>query len=343
MISKTTMTAQTTNTTKTLQGALTALITPFDAEDRVDTSALSRIVEAQITHGIDGLVALGTTGESATLSIDEQEIVVKTVIESVRGRVPVVVGTGSNSTRATVDATKRARGWGAEQVLVVCPYYNKPTQEGLFRHFLAVHDEVGLPIVAYNVPGRTACDLLPETISRLVEVGAIVGVKDATANMIRATETLSAIELKRRAPLSPLPSSSPPSSLSPGPSPSSFALLSGDDFTILPFVAVGGCGVISVVSNLIPGDTAKLVRESSLGHFELARPLHARIVELAHAMFAVSNPIPVKAAMALAGWCTPFVRLPLDAATEATTDRVRAVMHRYLGTSPEATLEGMMS
>src|SRR5688572_9447946 len=170
------------------EGAMTALVTPFGDDDRVDVRALAKIVDQQIENGIDGLVACGTTGETPTLSDAEQELVVKTTIESSRGRVPVIAGTGSNSTKGAVESTKRAKSWGIDAALVVTPYYNKPTQEGLFRHYKAVFEEVGLPLVAYNVPGRTASDLMPETIGRLAEIGAIVGVKDATASMQRAVE-----------------------------------------------------------------------------------------------------------------------------------------------------------
>lgn len=305
---------------KTMKGAYTALITPFDASDAIDTRAMARIVDAQIAHGIDGLVACGTTGETPAMTAEEHELTVRTVVEAARGRVPVIAGTGSSSTRATIATTKRAERWGVAAALVVCPPYNKPTQEGLFRHFKAVHEEAGLPIIAYNVPGRTCCDLLPETIARLVDAGAIAGVKDATANMVRATETLGLVDPARP-----------------------FAFLSGDDFTILPFVALGGSGVISVVSNLAPGDTANLVRLTVENRLQEARLLNTRLVELSKALFAVSNPIPVKAAMALAGWCSPAVRLPLDPASEATTELVRAAMHRYRGTRPPNPLEGFVS
>jgi 4-hydroxy-tetrahydrodipicolinate synthase len=311
------MEIQTMKATRKLQGAITALITPFDDKDEVDVRALSRIVDAQITRGIDGLVACGTTGETPTLSSEEQERVVKTVIEASKGRVPVIAGTGSNATKATVEQTKRAEKWGAEYALVVCPYYNKPTQEGLYRHFKAVHDETGMPIVAYNVPGRTVSDLLPETIARLVDAGAIIGVKDATANMQRATETLALVDKSK-----------------------TFHLISGDDFTILPFVALGGVGVISVVSNLCPGDTAKLVKLTAEGRLAEARPLHERIVVLTKALFSVSSPIPVKAGMSIAGWCQSRLRLPLDGPAQSTIDLVRAAMQRYHGTG---ALEGFMA
>ncbi|MCC7384009.1 MAG: 4-hydroxy-tetrahydrodipicolinate synthase [Deltaproteobacteria bacterium] len=288
------------------KGAYTALVTPFTSGGDLDVEAVKKILRQQIDGGIDGLVVAGTTGESPTLSEDEKRRYTELALEAARGKVPVIVGTGTNATRSTVLATKAAKSWGADAALVVCPYYNKPTQEGLFRHFQAVHQECGLPVVAYNVPGRTASDLLPETIARLVEIGAIAAVKDATANMQRAIETLAIVDRNKP-----------------------FDLVSGDDFTILPFVACGGTGVISVVSNLVPGDTARLVRETAAGNWSVARPLQTKLVDLSRALFSVSSPIPVKAGMSMLGLCTADLRLPLVAADEKTRASVKAAMERY--------------
>ena len=292
----------------TIRGAFTALITPFDADGALDLPALKRIAAHQLEHGIDGLVVAGTTGEAATLDLDETQAAVETVLEVARGKVPVVVGTGTNSTAKTVATTKRAMSWGVDAVLVVCPYYNKPTQEGMYQHFRAVHEAAGLPIIAYNVPGRTASDLLPDTIARLVEIDAIVAVKDATANMTRAIETLGAVD-----PTKP------------------FVLMSGDDFTILPFVACGGAGVISVVSNVVPHDTAVLVRETIDGDWDVARSLQRRLIELSRALFCSANPIPVKAAMSMLGFCGSMPRLPLVDADDAVRSTVRAALETYGG------------
>jgi 4-hydroxy-tetrahydrodipicolinate synthase len=283
-----------------LQGAITALVTPFTSGGDFDPEAAKKVLKQQVEGGIDGVVVAGTTGESPTLSEDEKHRYTELAIEIARGKVPVIVGTGTNATRSTVAATKAAKSWGADAALVVCPYYNKPTQEGLFRHFKAVFEETGMPVVAYNVPGRTACDLLPETIARLVEIGAIAAVKDATANMQRAVETWALVPSGKR-----------------------FDLLSGDDFTILPFVACGGAGVISVVSNLVPGDTSRLVKESASANWSVARPLNARIIALSKALFSVSSPIPVKAGMSLLGLCADELRLPLvaDAGAKATVEK----------------------
>ena len=176
-----------------LQGALTALVTPFDADGEVDVPALKRFVQAQLDHGIDGLVPCGTTGETSTMSGEEQERVVRTTVEVAAGKVPVVAGTGSNATKGTVAQTKRAMGWGIDAALVVVPYYNKPTQEGIYQHYKAVYEETGAPVIAYNVPGRTVVDLSSETLGRLAEDGLIIGVKDATANMTRAADNLVAV------------------------------------------------------------------------------------------------------------------------------------------------------
>lgn len=296
---------------------MSAIITPFDADGEVDLAALSRLVEAQISAGIDGLVACGTTGETPTLTEAEQEKVIRTVVEVTAGRVPVIAGTGTNATRSSVDKTAKASKWGVDAALVVVPYYNKPTQEGMFRHFEAVGRDGGLPVIAYNVPGRTVADMMPETIARLVEAKAIAGIKDATANMIRATQTRSLI-----------PEDAP------------FAFLSGDDFTILPFVACGGHGVISVVSNLCPGDTSKLVALSAAAKLDEARALHAKIVRFSQALFASSNPIPLKAGLGLAGWCNPAPRLPLEPADAKVTEIMRQAMIAYAGS--EAGVEGFM-
>jgi 4-hydroxy-tetrahydrodipicolinate synthase len=290
-----------------LEGALTALITPLTDDDRVDFASLKRVARQQIDGGIQGIVVLGTTGEASTLTPEEQQRVVETVLEEAKGKIPVICGTGSNATKVTASQNKRAMAWGADAALVVCPYYNKPTQEGLFRHFKAVFEETGAPIVAYNVPSRTVSDLLPETIGRLVEAGAIVGLKDATANMERAIQTFAAVHAAKKP----------------------CALLSGDDFTILPFIACGGTGVISVVSNPAPSQTVELVALCRRGDLASARPLQARLNELSRALFAVSSPIPVKAAMAMLGLCTPAMRLPLVAADEKTQQAVKAAMEAF--------------
>ena len=302
-----------------LKGALTALITPFDAAGEVDLVALERIVQKQLAQGIDGLVPCGTTGETPTLEVSEQERVVRTVVDLADRRVPVIAGTGSNSTRIAIEQTRRAKAWGVDAALVVCPYYNKPTQEGMFQHFKAIWEATGMPLVVYNVPSRTVTDLLPETIGRLAEAGIIVGIKDATADMARCAETRTAVGDR------------------------SVAFLSGDDFTILPYMATGGVGVISVVSNLCPADTSRLVMESAAGNFAVARPLNQRLVALTRVLFSSSSPIPLKAGMAAAGWCENRLRLPLCSGDAALTSRVMDAMNRYRGEAVTASLAGWMS
>ncbi len=298
------------------KGVYTALITPFTADDKVDVPALKRLVQKQLEAGVTGIVACGTTAETPTLDSSERELVSKTIIGEVAGKAQVIVGTGSNSTKATITATQQAKEWGADAALVVAPYYNKPTQEGMYLHFRAVADQGGLPVVAYNVPGRTSSDLLPETIARLVEAKAIVAIKDATGDMARITETRE---------------------LTQG---HDFTMLSGDDFSIMPFVALGGHGVISVVSHLAPKDTIRLVELSAAGKVEEARELHTRIYRLSQALFAEPNPIPVKAAMALAGWCGPALRSPMVTGGQALVDAMKKAMNTYRGQALDTSVEG---
>lgn len=302
-----------------LKGAMSAVITPFDTEGHVDVKALVTIVEKQIEQGINGFIACGTTGETPTLDAAERELVVRTVVRTAAGRVPVIAGTGTNSTQSSIEGTQLAASWGVDAALVVCPYYNKPTQEGLIHHFRAVAKDGGLPVIAYNVPGRTVSDMQAETAIRLAKEGAIIGIKDATANMIRATDMRAGL---------------------PGDWP--FAFLSGDDFTILPYMACGGDGVISVVSNICPRDTAQLVKLCTEGKYEQARPLHNQLVRLSYALFSSSNPIPLKAALALGGWCKPTTRLPLVTPDEAIMDTMRDALKTYTG-NPELDLTGFMS
>lgn len=299
------------------QGAMTALVTPFDADGNVDVPALQKIVNRQIDNGIDGLVACGTTGETPTLSKAEQEVVIKTVLETTDKRVPVIAGTGSNNTRATVEWTQEVAKWGIDGALIVVPYYNKPSQEGMYQHFKAVAEQTGVPVVAYNVPGRTVADMMPETIARLQRDKLLAAVKDATANMIRTTQTINLLD-----PDVP------------------FSMMTGDDFTTMPFIACGGVGAISVTSNVLPGDASKLVSLTREGKMDEARALHGRYLALTEVLFSASNPVPVKASLAIGGWCRPDVRLPLVTADEGLIQRVRTALAAYAGTE---NLDGYMS
>ncbi|MCA9652867.1 MAG: 4-hydroxy-tetrahydrodipicolinate synthase [Myxococcales bacterium] len=287
-----------------LHGALTALATPL-RNGKVDTEALERFVEDQIAAGIHGLVPCGTTGESSTLSHEEHVQVVRTVVAQAKGRVPVVAGAGSNSTQEAIDLVRACEELGADATLQITPYYNKPTQEGLVAHFRAIADATGLPMVLYNVPGRTACDLLPETVARLVEDPKIMGIKEATGDMERATRLreLCGDEL---------------------------SMLSGDDFTVLPFLAVGGDGVISVGSNVAPGLFADLCRAAAEGRWDEARALHYRQLPLSRALFMSSNPEPLKVALHMLGTMGPEIRLPLRELPE--DHPARAELRRVLDT-----------
>jgi 4-hydroxy-tetrahydrodipicolinate synthase len=300
-------------------GSYTALVTPFRDDFSVDENALSTLVEAQIKRGIEGLVVLGTTAETPTLHDDERRRVFEVVKAAAKGRVPLVVGTGSNATEHAIQRSVEAEKWGADAVLIVCPYYNRPTQEGLFAHYRAVSQKIGLPILAYNVPGRTGSDLLPQTVRRLFEAGAIIGLKDATNDMRRASETLMAVDADPR-----------------------FFLLSGDDFTMLPFLALGGHGVMSVVSNVIPGAVTQLVHEARSQISEATRALARRIHALSVPMFQETSPGPVKAALALTGWCRDTVRLPLVPPNAECLLALERGLEAFCGTTPKEGWKGFM-
>lgn len=286
------------------EGALTALVTPLRG-DGIDVDALERLVEEQIAGGIDGLVPCGTTGESPTLSHAEHLQVVEIVVRAARGRVPVLAGAGSNSTREACELAVACKELGADGTLQITPYYNKPTQAGLVAHFTAVAEASALPMVLYNVPGRTGCDLEPATLATLSQHPLVVGVKEATGDMIRTARIRELCG-------------------------DGFALLSGDDFTLLPFLSLGGNGVISVGSNLVPGLFAELCRAAREGRWDEARALHYRQLPLSRALFSVTSPEPVKAAMAMLGKMEATIRLPLQ---ELADDHpVRAELRRVLDT-----------
>lgn len=271
---------------KQFRGLYTALITPMDADGRVDDNALEQLVEAQIAGGVNGLVPCGTTGEATTLSHPEHIHVVEVVTRTAAGRVPILAGAGSNSTHEAIELASACRALGVAGTLQVVPYYNKPPQAGLIKHFTAIADAVDLPLVLYNVPSRTVTNLIPDTVGRLAKHPNIVGIKDATANMHVAAQLRELCG-------------------------DDFCLLSGDDFTILPFIATGGDGVISVVSNPAPALLRALVDACVAGDFVEARRLNFRQLELTRLLFRDANPIPVKLAMALLGRATPNLRSPL--------------------------------
>ena len=282
-----------------LRGVLTALVTPFAEDGSVDVAALERLVEWQIGSGILGLVPCGTTGEGATLLPEEHAQVIATVARVAAGRVPVVAGCGTNDTRTTIAGAKRAVAAGANALLVVTPYYNKPNRSGMIAHFEAVAGSVDVPIVPYNVPGRTGQNLGAELILRLAEIPGVVGVKEAAADL----EQLSAIVAAR---------------------PPGFAVLSGDDALALPAMAMGADGLVSVVSNEAPAETAAMIAAMEASDLAVARRIHYRLAPLMRTNFAETNPVPVKAALALLGRCRGAVRAPLGP-PEASTRQAIAV------------------
>jgi len=287
-----------------LEGSFVAIVTPF-RNGAVDLPALRALVEWQLAEKTDGFVPCGTTGESATLTAQERADVIRTVIETVKGRAPVIAGAGSNATADCIEQVKRAKELGADGALVVTPYYNKPTQEGLFQHYAAVWEAARFPVIAYNVPGRTACDLLPETVARLAKAGAIVGIKEATANLDRQVQLVEKVGKD------------------------AIAYLSGDDFTVLPYIACGGHGVISVIGNIAPRAMHDLVAAARKGDLAGALDLQVRMAELNRMMFVESNPGPVKAATALLGRTTSELRLPLVPPAEPVVAKIREAMVRF--------------
>lgn len=282
-------------------GAFTALVTPFK-DGHVDEDRFRALIEWQIEQGIHGLVPCGTTGESATLSHDEHESVIKICVDQVKRRVPVIAGAGSNNTAEAIRLTKFAKSVGADAALHITPYYNKPTQEGLYQHFKAIAAEVSLPIIMYNVPGRTGCNMQPVTVARLhKDVPEIVGIKEATADLVQISDIIEQC----------------------GPD---FQVLSGDDFTVLPILSIGGHGVISVTSNIMPAMMAGQCNAFVRGDLSEARRLHFALAPVNRVMFCETNPIPVKTALALMGRMTPEFRLPLVPLQAANLERVRQAL-----------------
>ena len=288
----------------TFQGSIVALVTPFK-NGAVDEAKLRELVEFHVTHGTDGIVPCGTTGESPTLSHAEHKRVVEVVIEAARGRVAVIAGTGSNATSEAVELTAHAREAGATGALVVNPYYNRPTQEGLYRHFRAVADAVDIPIILYNIAGRTAVNVETDTLVRLVkDCPNIVGVKEASGSLDQMTQVI----------------------LNCG---ADFSVLSGDDNLTLPLMAVGGRGVISVVANFVPRDVVELTHAALAGDWKLAREQHLRLYPLSRAMFMETNPIPVKETMAMMGLIEPEFRLPMCRMADANRQRLEALLKTF--------------
>ncbi len=282
-------------------GSLVALVTPFDAKDRVDYGALQRLIDFHVDAGSDGLVIAGTTGESATLEKSEHVELIERAVELADGRLPIIGGTGSNSTRQTISLSCDVAMSGIAAYLVVVPYYNKPTQEGIYRHFSAIADAVDKPVMMYNVPGRTVADMLPETVARLARHGNIFGIKEATGSLERLAEIQSRVN-------------------------DDFMLYSGDDFTVLPFIEQGGHGVVTVSGNVVPSAVAELCRHARSGDHEAAKSIDDSLQPLNKALFIESNPIPVKWAVAQLGLIEPNIRLPLTEFSAQHHDAMRAAM-----------------
>ena len=281
-------------------GSIPALITPFK-NGAVDETAFQNFVEWQIAEGTHALVPCGTTGESPTLTHDEDKRVVQLCIEVAKGKVPVIAGTGSNSTAEAIALTRHAKEAGADAVLVVTPYYNKPTQDGLYAHYKAIHDEVEIPIVVYNVPARTSVKVSPETMARLAKLPNIVGIKDATADLTYMADTRMLIG-------------------------DDFTYLSGEDPTVVPYLSLGGHGCISVTANVAPRLCADLHEAWQKGDMETVRKVDDRLMPLHRALFCETSPAPVKYAASVLGHCEDRVRLPLVPASEGAREKVRAAM-----------------
>ena len=282
------------------KGAFSALVTPFK-NGEFDEETYRNLIEWQIEQGINGLVPVGTTGESATLSHEEHRQVVKTCVEAVKKRVPVIAGAGSNCTKESLELVEFAKEVGADAALLVTPYYNKPTQEGLYQHYKTIAEKTGFPLVPYNVPGRTSVNLLPKTVARLAEIKNIVAIKEASGSLKQISEIISLCGDK-------------------------ITVLSGDDFTCLPTLSIGGKGVISVVSNLAPKEMASLCGSFFEGNLKKAQELHFKLFPLFQAMFLETNPIPVKTALGLMGKIEPEIRLPLCEMSEANLAKLKQVL-----------------
>ncbi|MGR9114363.1 MAG: 4-hydroxy-tetrahydrodipicolinate synthase [Gammaproteobacteria bacterium] len=286
-----------------IQGSIVALVTPMDEYGAIDKASLKKLVEFHIDQGTDSIVAVGTTGESATLNEEEHCDVIKSVVEYAAGRIPIIAGTGANSTTEAIDLTRRAKQAGADACLLVTPYYNKPTQEGLFLHYKTIADAVDIPQILYNVPGRTACDMLPETVGRLSHIDNIVGIKEATGKLERVKQIRDLCG-------------------------DGFAIYTGDDATSCEFCLLGGNGTITVTGNVAPRLLHEMITAAIDGDRETALAIDARLTGLHKQLFIQSNPIPVKWALMEMGLIKKGIRLPLTWLTEDCYEAVRNAMRQ---------------
>lgn len=285
------------------QGSMVALVTPMQADESVDIAALERLIDFHADNGTQAIISVGTTGESATLDFDEHCRVVEHSVKHAAGRIPIIAGTGANSTKEAIELTRSAERVGADACLLVTPYYNKPTQEGLYRHFRSIAEAVAIPQILYNVPGRTACDMLTDTVRRLADIDNIVGIKDATGNMDRARELVETCGDR-------------------------MAIYSGDDGTALEHMLLGGKGDISVTANVAPAAMNEICTMALTGRQSEARNWNERLADLHKALFVESNPIPVKWAVHELGLIGPAIRLPLTPLSDQYKDTVRAAMRK---------------
>ena len=281
-----------------ITGSLVAIVTPMQEDGRLDMARFRELIDWHVAEGTDGIVVVGTTGESPTVDFDEHKELIRVAVDHAKGRIPVIAGTGGNSTAEAVELTESAKKAGATACLSVVPYYNKPTQEGLYRHFRKIAEDVDLPMIVYNVPGRTVADLANDTVMRLAQVPGIIGIKDATANIERGTDLI------KRAPRG-------------------FAVYSGEDATALALVLLGGQGVISVTANVAPRLMHEMCAAALVGDVKKARDINLRLLPLHQKLFVEANPIPVKWALAQMGRIGPGVRLPLTPLAEKFHDAVR--------------------
>lgn len=286
-----------------ISGSMVALVTPMDAQGGLDWDALSKLVDFHLQEGTNAIVAVGTTGESATLDVHEHVEVIRRVVDQVAGRIPVIAGTGANSTREAVELTQNAKSVGANACLLVTPYYNKPTQEGLYQHFRHIAENVAIPQILYNVPGRTACDMLPETVERLSKVANIIGIKEATGDLQRAQDILNRVS-------------------------SDFLVYSGDDATAVELMLMGGKGNISVTANVAPRAMAELCAAAMRGDAATARAINERLMPLHKNLFIESNPIPVKWALHEMGLMQDGIRLPLTWLSPRCHEPLRQAMRQ---------------
>jgi len=287
----------------TFKGPMVALVTPF-SKDKIDEAKIKELVEFHIKNGTKAIIPCGTTGESATLSYEEHDRVIELVIKAANKRIPVIAGTGSNNTKEAIRLTRHAKDAGADASLLISPYYNRPTQQGLYLHFKAIAEAVDIPIIVYNIASRTGVNIEPETMQELAKIKNIIGVKESSGNLDQMSRIVQLCGEK-------------------------FALISGDDSLTLPIMSIGGVGIISVVANIVPADVAELVNAVLKGDLQKAKKMHYKLLPLIKAMFIETNPIPVKTAMGLLGMIEPQLRLPMCNMKEENLAKLKKALKDY--------------